>query len=168
MRQSILLQEATEETESFVVTSLGACLTPNRFSALFSPFAPVHTHTYQPPLFWLTQPGILPRNRDVLVIAAKPDKSAPTVAHFQRLTLGDRDRDSASDTRVSLLGERVLYAVDAGFPAEPEIAVERGPEERFEVVAQMPFNGPNGTLLLRTRARKKGAIPGIEPHSCVP
>ena len=37
------------------------------------------------------QPGILPRGRHVLVVAAKPDISAIAIAEFQRLVLGNGD-----------------------------------------------------------------------------
>jgi hypothetical protein len=42
-------------------------------------------------LFQSTQPGILPRNRDVLIVPAVSDVSAIAVAELYRLVLAHRD-----------------------------------------------------------------------------
>ena len=47
--------------------------------------------------------GILPCGRDILVVAAKSDVGAITVAEFQRLVFGNGNRDRASETGVRLL-----------------------------------------------------------------
>jgi len=104
------------------------------------------------------QPGILPCRRDVLIVAAKPDVVATAVAEFQGLVLGDGDRDCASEAGVGLTGGRVLYAVQTCCPAVPEIAVERKPEPRLHIVAEVPFEGPNGFLRLGIGARKRSVV----------
>jgi hypothetical protein len=87
---------------------------------------------------------------------------------------GDGNCDCASDAGVRLLGERILHTVHSRFPTEAEIAVERDPEPRLEIVAQMAFKGPNWTLRLGPGAlkvdiaRPEVGIGGEEPHSEVP
>jgi hypothetical protein len=88
--------------------------------------------------------------------------------------LRNGDRDCCSDAGVRLFGERILHTVHSCFPPEPEIAVDRGPEPRFEIVAQVPFNGPNWALRLGPGAlkvdiaRPEFGIRGEESHSEVP
>src|SRR5271157_1826616 len=128
------------------------------------------------PLFRPTYPEILPRCRDVLVVAAEPDVGASAVGEFQRLVLGDGDRDCAPDAGVRQICDRVLHTVHACCPAEPEIAIERGPQTGglLKVIAQVPFQSPNWLLRLRIGARKEGVvrkelgIRGVEPHSEIP
>src|SRR5208283_2919016 len=104
-------------------------------------------------LFGSSQPGVLPRGRNILVVPAKLDVAAVAVAEFQRLVAGDGNRDGASDTGVKLAGERIFYAVDTCDPAEPEIAIERRPEPPRKIVAQMRFKGADWILRLRPCAR---------------
>jgi len=104
------------------------------------------------------QPGILPRRREVLVVAAIPDVDALAVAEFQGLVLGYWDRACASDARTDLAAGRVLYTVETCRPAEPEIAVERKPEPLLYIVAEVPFEGPDGFLRLGIGARKRSVV----------
>src|SRR5271157_608884 len=127
------------------------------------------------PLFRPAQPGILPRRRDILVVSPKLNIGAVAVGEFQSLVFADWHRDCAPDAGVRLIGDRVLYTVHTCCPAEPEIAIERGPQPLLlEVVAQVPFEGPNWALRLVSGARKEGVVRkelGIgseEPHSEVP
>src|SRR5271157_4084211 len=126
------------------------------------------------PLFRPAQPGILPRSRDVLVVPSILNIGPSAVGEFQRLVLGDGDRDGAPDAGARQICERVLYTVHTCCPAEPEIAVERSPHPRLEVVAQVPFKGPNWALRLVSGARKEGiarkelGVRGEEPHPEVP
>src|SRR6476646_5618754 len=121
-------------------------------------------------LFGPPQPGVLPRNRHILVVAAKSDVGAAAIGEFQRLVIGDRDSGCASETRVRLFGERIFEAVYARASAKPEIAVERDPESPLEVITHVPFQGSDGLLRLRPRPRKEGVarkeilIRGEEPH----
>src|SRR5271157_1655722 len=127
------------------------------------------------PLFRPAQPGILPRRRDILVVSPKLNIGAVAVGEFQSLVFADWHRDCAPYAGVRLIGDRVLYTVHTCCPAEPEIAIERGPQPLLlEVVAQVPFEGPNWALRLVSGARKEGVarkefgIRGEEPHSEVP
>ena len=45
-------------------------------------------------------PGVLPRNGHILIIAAEPYVGAVTVGEFERLVLCDRNRGGASETGV--------------------------------------------------------------------
>jgi hypothetical protein len=72
----------------------------------------------------LPHPGVLPRNLDVLIIAAIANIRAIAVAEFQSLVPGDGDRDRASDARVRRSGEGVFDAVQTCFPTEPVIAIK--------------------------------------------
>src|ERR1019366_5411138 len=84
------------------------------------------------------------------------------------------DRNGTSDAGVRRASEWVLHAIHACAPTEPKIAIERGPEPWLEVVAQVPFEGPNWVLRLRPGtcivdvARPEISIRGEEPHSKVP
>src|SRR5271157_186380 len=128
------------------------------------------------PLFRPAQPGILPRSRDILVVPSKLNIGAVAVGEFQRLVLGDGDRDCAPDAGARQICEWVLHTVHTRCPAEPEIAIERGPQTGglLKVIAQVPFQGPNWLLRLRIGARKEGVVRkefGIgseEPHSKIP
>src|SRR5277367_3437650 len=126
-----------------------------------------------PFLFGLPHPGVLPRNLDVLIIAAKPDIGAIAVGEFQSLMTGEGDRDGASDARARLTGKWILHAVQTRLSAEPVIAIKRCPEPRFEVVAQVPLKRTNRILRLGMGARsvhvarKEIGIRGKEPHSRV-
>src|SRR5271157_2586808 len=127
------------------------------------------------PLFRPAQPGILPRRRDILVVSPKLNIGAVAVGEFQSLVFADWHLDCAPYAGVRLIGDRVLYTVHTCCPAEPEIAIERGPQPLLlEVVAQVPFEGPNWALRLVSGARKEGVarkefgIRGEEPHSEVP
>src|SRR5271157_3540716 len=125
-------------------------------------------------LFRPAQPGILPRSRDVLVVAAEPDVGAVAVGEFQSLVFGYWHRDCASQPGVHQTGEGILHTVHTRCTAEPKIAIERSPEPRLEIVAQVPFQSPNWLLRLRPGARKEDVarkelgIRGEEPHSEVP
>ena len=90
-------------------------------------------------LFGFSQPRVLPRSRDALVVAAEPDVGAIVLAELQRLVFRNRNRDGASQAGVRLLCERVLNSVHTGLPAEPVIPVKRSSQPRLEVVAQVPF-----------------------------
>jgi hypothetical protein len=81
------------------------------------------------------QPGILPPQRNVLVVPAKPDIGTIVVAEFQRLVLADGDCNSGSNSGVPLLSKGIRHSVHTCFSAEPKIAVERNPEAWLEVVA---------------------------------
>src|SRR5271157_143771 len=128
------------------------------------------------PLFRPAQPGILPRSRDILIVPSKLNIGAVAVGEFQRLVLGDGDRDCAPDAGVRQICDRVLHTVHACCPAEPEIAIERGPQTGglLKVIAQVPFQGPNWALRLVSGARKEDVarkelgIRGEEPHSKIP
>ena len=100
------------------------------------------------PLFGFPQPGVLPSNGDVLVVAAVPYVGSIAVAEFQRLVFADRNRDGAAEAGIRLPRERVLDAAHSCFSAEPEIPVERGPQPRLEAVAQVSFKGADWVLRL--------------------
>jgi len=65
----------------------------------------------------------------------------------------DGERDGATDAGVPEFAGGVLDAVQAGCAPEPEIAVERCPEEVFHVVAKVPFKSSDGSLVLCGHAR---------------
>ena len=123
------------------------------------------------PLFRFAQPGVLPSNRDVLVVAAIPYVGAIAVAEFQRLMFRNWDRKCGAKPGICLPRQRVWYAIQAGFPAEPEISVERNPQAGLEAAAQMTLHSPDWVLRLGAGARivdvtrPKVGIGGEEPHS---
>jgi hypothetical protein len=51
-------------------------------------------------LFGFSQPLVLPRSRDALVVAAEPDVGTIVVAELQRLVFPNRNRDGASQAGV--------------------------------------------------------------------
>src|SRR6516225_27119 len=104
-------------------------------------------------LFWSTEPAILPRYRNILVVPAIEYVGAVVVAEFEGLMLGDRDGESSSQAGVSLNGAGVWYAVHAGASPKPEIAVERCPKPRFKSVAQMRLEGADGLFGLGVHSR---------------
>src|SRR5580704_18248957 len=91
------------------------------------------------PSFRPANPRILPTNRNVLIIPAVADVRAVVVADFHGLMFRDRNRRSYASTRIPLHGVQIRDAAQAGLPAVPEIPVQRDPQPRFDVVAEMPF-----------------------------
>src|SRR5438552_1521562 len=96
------------------------------------------------PLIGRSEPAALPGNRYVVVVAAKPDVGAVAVAELQRLVLAERDRAGASEARVLLSGKGVFYACNGRGSADPEIAIERGPQPLLKVVTQVCLKGSHG------------------------
>src|SRR5579862_304367 len=117
------------------------------------------------------EPGVLPCDGDVLIVATEADVGAIAIAKFQRLVLGDADGSGGADARVRLFGNRVFNAIDARDSSEPIIAVEGDPVARLEVVTQVAFESSDGLLGLGTGAgivgiaRPEIVIGGEEPDS---
>ena len=83
---------------------------------------------------------------------------------------GDRHGRRDPDPGVLLQGLRVLDTVEARLPAVPEVAVERHPEPRPHVVAEVDLDGPDRILGLGLRAgaelrvvREELGVLGEEP-----
>jgi hypothetical protein len=104
------------------------------------------------PLLGFAYPGILPRHRDVLVVAAKAGVGTIVVADFYRLVLAHRERGRHSDTRARLPGGDVLYAAQTRNTAEPEVTIERKPKPWLHVVAQVAFEGADRLYRLGLRS----------------
>ena len=82
-------------------------------------------------------PGVLPGDGDVLIVASEADVGAVAIGELEGLVLADGKCDGRSDAGVFLFGERVLRAVQDGGAAEPEIAIGRGPQAGPEVVTKV-------------------------------
>src|SRR5215469_6170744 len=86
-------------------------------------------------------PAVLPGDRDAAVVAAVADVGAVAEAELERLVRGERHGGSHADAGIALIGEVVLHTVEAGHAARPVVRVQRNPEPRSDVVAQMRFHG---------------------------
>lgn len=119
------------------------------------------------PLFRVSQPGVLPPDRHVVVVAAKPNVRPIAITKFQRLMFGDSNRTSASEAGTLLFCERVFDIGNARLSAIPEITVKRYPEPRLKIVTQVPFEGSNWIFRLRFRSRIVRFARSKEPRSGV-
>src|SRR5580700_8663357 len=87
--------------------------------------------------------------------------------------LGHTDRGGCSNARVFLIGIHVFCAIHSRPTAKPEIAIERNPESRLDIVAQVAFEGPDQRLRLSSYTGKERIIrPELrvrreKPHTCV-
>ncbi len=101
-----------------------------------------------------SNPCVLPGDRSCLEVSSKADVRTATVTKFQRLVLAlrHRDRQCRSNTGVFLQRLSVFNIVQTGLTANPEIAVQRRPHSRLEVVAEVTLERSNGSLRLRIRA----------------
>jgi len=95
------------------------------------------------------QPRVLPPDTNVLVVASIPDIGAVAITKFQRLVFCNSNCTGTPEARVLLSGERVFDTSHARSPSNPEIAVQRDPDPRLEVVAQVSFKGSHRLLRLR-------------------
>lgn len=85
-------------------------------------------------------PGVLPRDRDTLIVAAETYAGSVAVANFDGLMFDQRKRKRPSNARTYLSSGGVGNAVQAGSAAKPEIAVQRSPTVQLaKVVTQMAF-----------------------------
>ncbi len=83
-------------------------------------------------------PGVLPRHRDTLVVAAETHVGSVAVANLDGLMLDQRKRKGPSNARTCLSSGGIGYAVQAGSAAKPEISVQRSPAvQLIEVVTQV-------------------------------
>src|ERR1700739_2758872 len=89
--------------------------------------------------FWTPNPGILPSERNVLVISAVTYVCAIAVADFDGLVFRERNRTSGADPGTSLKSRRILDSVQTGLSAEPEVRIQGNPQARLEVVTQVPL-----------------------------
>src|SRR5580704_1162796 len=101
----------------------------------------------------LADPGILPRHRDVLVVPAKQEVDAIAITDFYRLMLVQAVGASYSYPGPGLPSFQVLYPAQARDSAEPQVTVEREPQLRLHIIAQVSFEGADGSLRLRFRKR---------------
>lgn len=116
-----------------------------------------------------SQPGILPRHGNVLIVSAEANIGAIAVAGLNRLVFADGEGDRASDARARLFGREVLYAAQARDAPPPEVPVERQPQARLQVVTQMPLQGTDRRFILwfGDRARERCLVCGVEPPSSI-
>src|SRR5215469_2633246 len=84
-------------------------------------------------------PTVLPESGDQVVVAAVVDESAFAVTDLYRLARGDRDGGGKSNAGGSLPAPRVCHPVQARLTAVPEVRIERDPQPRAHVVAEMRF-----------------------------
>lgn len=93
--------------------------------------------SFRPP-----DPGILPGERDTLIVASETNVCSPAVADLDRLALAQRNRSSRANPRTRLSGLQIRYAVQASPAAKPEVSVKRSPSTLLaEVVTQVAFEG---------------------------
>ena len=127
-------------------------------------------------LLGMSQPRILPSNRDILVVPAKANVGTIAVGDLDRLALGKGKRNGPSDARTGLLGLEIADAVDRGNTAPPVVAIQRRPEpcsaETFElryVVAQVPLKAADRRFRLRQGNRDVVVrrIGGIKPNPSI-
>ena len=95
------------------------------------------------PLLRPSNPRVLPGHLHSLVVAAEANVGAIAIADLQRLVLGKAPCGGTSDTRAGLFGVEVLYAIQTGQAAPPEIEVQGYPGAGLKVVA---LNGLPRTL----------------------
>ena len=75
------------------------------------------------PLIGSAQPGILPCNGNILVVAAISDVGTVVVAELYRLMPGHRDRGGHTHPRVPLQRHGILDSVYACCASEPIVAI---------------------------------------------
>src|SRR5262245_8556549 len=99
------------------------------------------------------QPGILPADRDVLIISTVTDVGAIVVAQFDRLVPGQGNRGGGPNTRIPLTCRFVYCAIHGCASTKPEIGVKRDPQPGLEIVAEVSFEGTRYALRLSVRTR---------------
>jgi hypothetical protein len=112
-------------------------------------------------------PRILPADLDGLVISAEANIGAVAVTDFQGLVLGKTLRGRATDARAGLFGGQVLYPIEGGHAAPPEVAVQRHPGTELEIVAQMTLQGADGLFVLERRPGQvvERRVARVQPHA---
>ncbi len=93
-----------------------------------------------------------------MVIPADAHNSSVAIAEFQRLMFVQRDRSSDAEARVGLERPHSDRSVSIDFPAIPIVGIEREPEPRLEVVAEMTLDSGERILRLGVRAREFGVV----------
>src|SRR3984957_16932548 len=107
-------------------------------------------------------PGILPRYRDVLIVPAEQKIDTVAITDFQGLMFAQPVGACHSHTGARLQGFQVLNPVQARDSAKPEVTVEREPQLRLHIIAQVSLEGADGSLRLRFRNRNRigGGVSG--------
>ena len=65
------------------------------------------------------------------------------------------NRRSQADARISLRCVGTWYAIQFRAATKPKIAIQRDPEARLEIIAQVAFERAYGTLCLDVGTRRK-------------
>src|SRR5215469_15595942 len=110
-------------------------------------------------------PAVLPGERVAVVVAAVADVGAVAEAELERLMRGERNGGSHADAGILLVGEGVVLAVGGDGAAPPVIGIDRHPQARTEVVAQVRLEGTHRSLAVGYGPRVVGVIAGEEPAS---
>src|SRR6516225_5991015 len=65
------------------------------------------------------------------------------------------DRSGSTYAGTPLLGGRILYAVYGDFATKPKITIQRNPQARLKIVAEVRLKCGNGSFRLGSNARKE-------------
>lgn len=105
------------------------------------------------PSIWTAAPRVLPPYRSIMVIPAVTNIGAVGIAELDRLMFVHRYRKRASNSRIALKRIWIRDSVEAGRSASPEISVQRGPQTRLDVVAQVSLKSSDRAFRLGSYTR---------------
>jgi|SRR6185369_12546203 hypothetical protein len=93
-----------------------------------------------------SQPGVLPSYRYILEVPTVLDIGSVIIAELQRLVPRQRNRRGKSNAGIPLKSIRALHAVEASAPSKPVVSIERDPQPRLKIVADVSLKRTYWTL----------------------
>src|SRR4029077_8293114 len=120
-----------------------------------------------------SEPRVLPHGGDASVVATVADVGAVAETESHRLMQGEGNGRGEAEARIPLIARLVRDSVYGGLARGPVVHVERHPEARADVVAQVPLERRSRTLRERSGTREIRVVREVlcvvreEPHRAV-